>query len=215
MSGAYAYRPKFKDIRVRPPKPGAADDEPVAYADPAPQLCENPGCNRVAEAEAPKSRDRPQDRYHFCIPHAAEYNKHWDYFEGMSEGEIRAHQAASLTGDRPTWAFKASNASREAASMAAKMNSGAGVRDAFGMFGPNGRSARPDIAPGRHLGKLERAALLDLNLDEAADGPAIRARYTELVKRFHPDSNGGDRSAEDKLGRVVKAYKTLRAAKLA
>ena len=215
MSRAYAYKPKFVDIRVRPPKADAPDGEPAAYVDPAPRLCEHAGCNRVAEAEAPKSRDRPQDRYHFCVPHAAEYNRGWDYFEGMTEGEIRAHQAASLTGDRPTWAFKASNASREAASMAAKMNSGAGVRDAFGMFGPGGRSARPDIAPGRHLGRLERAAFADLDLDESADGPAIRARYLELVKRFHPDSNGGDRSAEQKLQRVIKGYKTLRAAKLA
>ena len=34
------------------------------------------------------------------------------------------------------------------------------------------------------------------------------------MKRFHPDSNGGDRSAEDKLTRVIKAYKTLQKAKL-
>ena len=39
-------------------------------------------------------------------------------------------------------------------------------------------------------------------------------RYLELVKRCHPDANGGDRSAETKLQRVIKAYKTLQKAKL-
>ncbi|HEX2560181.1 MAG TPA: molecular chaperone DnaJ, partial [Phenylobacterium sp.] len=35
---------------------------------------------------------------------------------------------------------------------------------------------------------------------------------TELVKRFHPDSNGGDRSSEPKLQRVIRAYQSLRKA---
>ena len=54
-----------------------------------------------------------------------------------------------------------------------------------------------------------------IDLDEDADGPTIRARYIELVKRTHPDSNGGDRSAEHKLQRVIKAYQTLKKAKMA
>ncbi len=43
----------------------------------------------------------------------------------------------------------------------------------------------------------------------------IKARYIDLVKRCHPDTNGGDRSAEHKLQRVIKAYKTLQKAKIA
>jgi DnaJ-class molecular chaperone len=42
----------------------------------------------------------------------------------------------------------------------------------------------------------------------------IRRRYTELLKRCHPDANGGDRSAEHKLQRVIKAFRTLQKAKL-
>ncbi|MGE5388624.1 MAG: DnaJ domain-containing protein, partial [Hyphomicrobiales bacterium] len=43
---------------------------------------------------------------------------------------------------------------------------------------------------------------------------AIRARYKDLVKRLHPDANGGDRSREEKLREIIHAYKTLRAARL-
>ena len=51
-------------------------------------------------------------------------------------------------------------------------------------------------------------------LDERADATAIRTRYAEMVKRWHPDSNGGDRGAEAQLQRVIKAYQTLKAAGL-
>jgi DnaJ-class molecular chaperone len=61
---------------------------------------------------------------------------------------------------------------------------------------------------------MERGALAELDLSDEAQGPEIRARYTELVKRCHPDANGGDRSAESRLQRVIKAYKTLQKAKL-
>jgi DnaJ-class molecular chaperone len=62
---------------------------------------------------------------------------------------------------------------------------------------------------------MERSAFAELDLSEDAEGPQIRARYAELVKRCHPDANGGDRSAEARLQRVIKAYKTLQKAKLA
>jgi curved DNA-binding protein CbpA len=41
---------------------------------------------------------------------------------------------------------------------------------------------------------------------------AIKVRYKELVKRFHPDANGGDRTNEDRLKTVNQAYATLRKA---
>lgn len=212
MSGAFQYRPKFVDIRVRPPKEGEAEREAdVHVLKPGERRCDHPGCLTAASARAPKSRKMMDEHYWFCQPHAAEYNKGWDFFAGMSEGEMLAHQEASLTGDRPTWQFKASKFSREAANFAA----GAGrFADPFGMFRGR-RQQTPDGEPDRRLGRIERSALADLDLTDAATGPEIRARYTELVKRCHPDANGGDRSAEQKLQRVLKAYKSLRKARLA
>lgn len=211
MSGAFQYRPKFKDIRVRPPVEGEAEREADVHAlKPDEVQCDHPDCRRAATAKAPKSRTLMHEHYHFCQPHAAEYNKQWDFFAGMSEGEIRAHQEARATGDRPTWSFKASNRSREAAAQAAR--DGRAFSDPFGIFSAARRRAEAQEAAGRHLGKLERNALADLDLNPDAEPKAIRARYTELVKRCHPDANGGDRSAEHKLQRVIKAYKTLQKA---
>ncbi|MFY9832769.1 MAG: DnaJ domain-containing protein [Methylocystis sp.] len=57
-------------------------------------------------------------------------------------------------------------------------------------------------------------ALDALGLDEAASAETIKSRYKDLVKRNHPDANGGDRSCEEKLREIIHAYKTLRAARL-
>ena len=166
------------------------------------------------EARAPKHRDMPGEFYWFCQPHAAEYNKGWDFFAGMSETQQRAFREDALTGHRPTWSFKADGRSREAAAFAGKMGT-ANQRpgwDPFGMFKSGRHAPRPEA---RSMGKMERNALADLDLDDMAEPAAIKARYHELLKRLHPDANGGDRSMEGKLQRVIKAYKTLRAAKLA
>ena len=221
MSGDFQYRPKFVDMRVRPPK---ANDEGTHKEDvhalkPGERACEWPGCSVAGSARAPKSREMMDQHYWFCQPHAAEYNRNWDFFAGMSEGEVAKAQAARLTGERPTWEFKASRMSREAAAFAAKMGGGANGKgagayaDPLGVFG-SVEAQRASKPVTRQLGKLERRALEEMDLDEMADKAAVRVRYLELVKRFHPDSNGGDRSTEQKLGRVLRAYKTLKAAKL-
>ncbi len=217
MAGAFQYKPKFVDIRVRPPSPEEAAQTDDVYAlKPGERACDHPGCRVAATARAPKSRDMLNEHYWFCQPHAAEYNRNWNFFAGMSEGEIRARQAQSASGDRPTWEFKAGRFSREAAaaSHGFAQGKGQGYRDPFNLFGHGGGRAANEPER-RKLGKLERNALADLDLDDDADGAKIRARYIELVKRCHPDSNGGDRSAEHKLQRVIKAYQILRKAKMA
>ena len=213
MSGAFQYRPKFVDIRVRPPQPDEdvrADD--VNALKPGERACDHPGCRRAGATRAPKSRDLLNEHYWFCTPHAADYNRHWDFFSGMNEAQVRAYQAGSATGDRPTWAFEASRRSREA--MAARSSTDRAFADPLGLFAAARRRAE-QAAQERKIGKIERNALADLDLDASAPAPAIRARYIELVKRCHPDANGGDRSAEHKLQRVIRAYQALRKAKMA
>ncbi|AZS20299.1 MULTISPECIES: J domain-containing protein [unclassified Caulobacter] len=210
MSRPFEYRPKFYDIRVRPPKEG--EDDPahdVLGLKPGEKRCDHPDCRLAGSAKAPKSRDMPNDHYWFCQRHAAEYNKNWNFYAGMSEAQIRAEQETErMTGGRPTWSFKADANSREAAAMAAR--DARHFADPFGIFRAQQRRAEAErSAAERRLGKLERQALADLDLEATADGAAIKTRYKELLKRCHPDANGGDRSAEHKLQRVIKAYKQL------
>ncbi len=170
MTTAFQYRPRFVDIRVRPPKPDpestAADD---AAAEPGERPCDHQGCRLAGVARAPKSRDLLNEHYWFCQAHAAEYNRSWNFFAGMTEEQIRARQTdESFTGGRPTWSFKAGRGSREAAAAASK----GFFRDAFGIFGRNQaqQAAADRAAYDKQLGRLERNALADLDLDATADG---------------------------------------------
>ena len=223
MSASFEYKPRFTDIRVKPPK---SDEEKAAAADvlhrkKGEKSCEWPDCTRPATAKAPKSREQLADFYDFCQTHAGQYNKSWNFYAGMNEAQVRAAQEnEAMTGGRPTWEMKAGKNTREAAAFAAKMGTsnttGSGSwRDSFGLFGRKGDQAPQSPTEDRRVGKLERTALADLDLEPGADRAAIKARYHDLLKRFHPDTNGGDRGAEAKLQRVIKAWKTLKKAGLA
>ena len=223
MPASFDYKPRFKDMRIKPPKAGeAAEAEAdVLRLKPGEKPCDFPDCSKAATARAPKSRERLNDFYDFCQTHAAEYNKSWNFYAGMNEAQVRAaKENEAMTGGRPTWDMKASKNSREAAAFAAKMGTsnttGAGsMHDSFGLFGRrvNEQASKPEDS--LRLGKLEQQALTDLDLDFRTDKAAVKSRYHELLKRFHPDHNQGDRSAEAKLQRVIKASKTLKKAGLA
>jgi hypothetical protein len=137
MPPEFEYKPKFFDIRVKPPKPGEKTkaETDVYTLKPGEKECDWPECRKAGAAKAPKSREALSEHYWFCQAHAAEYNKNWDYFSGMTDAEQRAIYESRATGDRPTWTFSASKQSREAAAFAGKMGTGKGYRDGFGLFG--------------------------------------------------------------------------------
>ena len=79
------------------------------------RLCDRQGCDRPGDCPAPKSPNSPE-RWYFCEEHAGEYNKGWNFYAGMSDGEVRAaKENEAMTGGRPTWEMKAGKFSREAA----------------------------------------------------------------------------------------------------
>ncbi|WP_292054393.1 MULTISPECIES: J domain-containing protein [unclassified Brevundimonas] len=219
MSASFEYKPRFTDIRVKPPKPEEeAAQEDVLHLKPGEKPCDFEGCSKPATARAPKSRERMNDFYNFCQAHAAQYNKSWNFYAGMTEAQIRAAQEnEAMTGGRPTWDMKVSRNSRVTAAMNAKMGAkgaASGWQDSFGLFERRvNDQAGPVMSEAEaRLGRLERQAMADLGLDATATKEAVKARYHELLKRFHPDTNGGDRATEAKLQNVIKAYKTLKKA---
>ena len=83
--------------------------------------------------------------------------------------------------------------------------------DPFGVFGADGARPHPD-AERPTVGNMARKSLKALNLDDRATKPEIKTRFKELVKRHHPDANGGDRSSEDRLREIIVAYNYLKQA---
>ena len=56
------------------------------------RICDRHGCEKPGKHPAPKSPNHP-DRWYFCEAHAAEYNRRWNYFEGLSGEEAKAREA--------------------------------------------------------------------------------------------------------------------------
>lgn len=171
------------------------------------QRCAWPGCTDAGEFRAPvqpggQSGDQPGRWRYLCLDHVREFNAGYDYFAGMSDTEI----------------YEAQHPVRGWDNRARIYNSGPSVPPAWSDFADpldaiaarfRGGLRRPAEQASR-LSAAERKALNELGLDESADRRAIRRAYSERVRRYHPDRNGGDRSHEDRLGRVVEAYQRLR-----
>lgn len=56
------------------------------------RMCDREGCDRPGDRPAPKSPNSPE-RWYFCEAHAAEYNRNWNYFEGLTAEEAAAREA--------------------------------------------------------------------------------------------------------------------------
>jgi hypothetical protein len=169
-------------------------------------ICAAPGCAAEAIHRAPISRRDLKSFIWLCLDHVREYNAAWDYYAGFSEPEIEAHRRADVTWRRPTWPFGTNGVFR--------MNGeGPEIRDIFGVYENVGTAngARYDSAPKHGEPETEeQKALAMLDLAPPVNADQIKIRYKELVKRLHPDANGGDKKAEERLKLINDAYSTLK-----
>ena len=171
--------------------------------------CAIAGCAAVGEFRAPDpdgnapGPNGPGDWRFLCLDHVRAFNGGYNYFNGMSPDEIEDRQSVYGGWERETRAF-ASNGDP-----APRWGDFADPLDAIGArFRRRTVEARAD---GRPLSDADRRNLKTLGLPVDADRRKLRTRYTELVRRFHPDHNGGDRSHEKALQTVIEAYANLKA----
>ena len=200
MSGLKTYKPRFGyDIRINREVPKRA---------PVRQRCTVKGCSEGAEARAPRSRDRMDERIWLCREHLRAHNESWNYFAGMSEAEIERHVLEAVVGHRPTWPLgKRAAADRQAPRTDTSWSYQ--FEDGFAVFEEAAEPVARPRMPKLTKGQLD--ALAVLGLEEPVTLLQLKARYKELVKRYHPDANGGNRDTEERLKQVIKAYGHLRA----
>ncbi|SON57875.1 Chaperone protein DnaJ [Hartmannibacter diazotrophicus] len=204
----------FDRIRVKPDMERAAREIHAG--------CEWQGCSASGGFRAPKGRGREGQYFNFCIDHVREYNKSYNYFAGLPDDAIADYQKDAATGHRPTWKMGVNRAGGEGPDPNGQRSGrarpgrhdGADIEDPFGLFRSGVRGAGGEtVSPGRRrLTPLQQKAFDTLGLDENADKAEIKARYKLLVKRHHPDANGGDRSLEDRLRQIIQAYNYLKTA---
>jgi hypothetical protein len=202
--------PLFDRIRIKPRKAedaGSTTDAP---------LCEHPGCKEPGQYRAPKGRGAEGQYYRFCLTHVREYNAKYNYFNGMADDAVAAFHKDSLTGHRPTWEMGVKRGAAAKQRPDARVARDWEYADPLGILRGEGmaeKRARPE-PPRPRLSAPVLKALDILGLDETADATTIKATYKNLVKRFHPDAHGGDRSFEERLRDIIRAHDTLKAAGL-
>lgn len=170
-----------------------------------PRPCEQPGCPLPGEYRAPRDRMHLNQYRWFCLDHVRDYNRAWDYYKGMAPTEIEAELRSDSGWQRPTWPLGRLGGFNPFESEY--------LRDPLGILRdtPLHKARRERQAPRRDEPPAELRAALDvLDLAWPLDAAALRARYKELAKRFHPDANGGDRQAEERLKDINRAYSLLR-----
>jgi hypothetical protein len=197
----------FDCIRVKP-------DQDRLLRDVHPP-CDWEGCTAPASHRAPMGRGREGQYFNFCLDHVRQYNKSYNYFDGMSDEDVARYQKAAVTGHRPTWSMGTRSGAATRDAKREGFMHGFSVDDVFGFFGRATIGGEPrGYTSARPVRRAERKCLTALGLDETATGSDIKARYKALVKRHHPDRNGGDRRSEDKLREVIQAYNYLKQAGL-
>lgn len=165
--------------------------------------CAVPGCGAPGEFKAPlqpANFDGPGSWRFLCLDHVREHNSKYNFFDGMSPEEIADAQSPLAGWGPPSRKFAANGADPPP-----RWSDFSDPLDAISTRFGHIKSGKPS-----RFSKAERRALAVLGISEDADRHALRQSYSHLVRRYHPDKNGGDRSHESRLGEVIEAYQLLR-----
>lgn len=171
------------------------------------RYCDWPDCTNQAGYRAPKDRTQLRQYFWFCLEHVREYNARWDFYKGMTPGQIEAQLRADVSWQRPSW----------------KLGTRGGqdfneeeILDPLDLLNAT-RARRAQAARQRSKREAEAAPpglrdhLRTLSLDWPLTLDLLKTRYRELARKHHPDTNAGDREAEDRFKTVNVAYATIRA----
>ena len=201
-----SYRPRLKPL--------SAEEQ----TDPDVRRCDVPGCPNAGLYRAPRSPKSLRDYYWFCLDHVREYNKNWNFFSGMDDSQVEESMRADSVwgrGTRPMGGWRAAedrlrDTARQAFDEDTRWESASARRKRYEREEEGqANSYRPNAEIADALAHLNLDGLIpgvDLEFD------TVRARYIQLVKKFHPDHNAGDKAAEEKLKSINQAFAVLKAA---
>lgn len=199
----------FDAVRIRRRDPAPEPQQPRAQ-------CAWAGCTLPAAHKAPRGHGR-EGHYLFCLDHVRQYNKAYNHFANMNPEEIEEYilRNGSSGSARPDWDARADNkpSGRKGTGWRPRDWSGKRINDPFNVFARYNRNqARNPIKEReRRLLEADRLALEMLGLDGRPASDQIKSAYKSMVKKHHPDANGGDKGSEERLRNIIAAYSHLKA----
>lgn len=189
--------PKRKaDMRHFMPPPSNVEVENTVKA----QICEHAYCQQKGEHKAPKSKNNLREYQWLCSDHIKEFNKQWNYFDGMGEEEIVEFQKDAAFGHRPTWQLGGNRSEAEAR-----------LHDAVNRFSgwDNKLHRKVTDAFTRDIPRQQHDALAVFDLQHPTTHADIKKAYKALVKTHHPDVNGSSAASEEMFKQITAAYRLL------
>ena len=157
--------------------------------------CEHAGCTKAGSCRCPKTRDL-REYWYFCPEHAAEYNKNWNYYAGMSADEIEEDW------ERQTFGSPLKDKDKANADEADYIKF---LNDFI-----NGRSAFDKIPKKTALPGPVMSALKVFDLPISASWREVGVHYRALAKKHHPDTATNKTAAATEFARISAAYDTLK-----
>jgi hypothetical protein len=145
-------------------------------------------------------KDNSKNYRWLCEKHIVSFNKSWDYFDGMNQGEIEDFLKSDMTWHRPTQKFGSSDNFFNILWNNA-------LNDKFNFFK---QEKNTHSLNEKKLSEKDVDAFKIMELELNASWPIIQKKFKTLVKKFHPDKNSGNKQFEDKLKKITLAYSHLR-----
>ncbi len=185
--------------RTRPTRAKSYDPDPAAPG----RCCDVTGCPNEGGYRAPKSRDSLRDYFWFCLDHVRAYNASWDFYKGMTPGQIEAHMRDDTGWQRPTWPLGRLGGGMPEEDL---------VHDRLDILGAAGMRQGRQRGQGPAQGAPPdlRQPLDTLGLHWPVSLDEVKTRYKALAKTHHPDANGGDRKSEERFKVINLAYAQVR-----
>lgn len=186
------------------PNQASPDDITDGHAN----CCAWDGCDALGMYRAPKNRNLAE--YHlFCLDHVRAYNASWNFHADLTCDEIEAEIRSAVTWDRPTWKMgtRGPQFQKGQANVHDPLDLGRGTA-----FDGTDQAKAYKARPRGGQTSAENAALRIFDLTAPLTLEILRGRYKILVKRHHPDANGGSADAEQRMKIINEAYRTLRMA---
>lgn len=165
-------------------------------------MCDHPDCKEKGEFKAPKNRGL-NEHFHFCLEHVQQYNKAWDFFDGMGETDIEDQIRNSATWDRPTWNTGSAEDMEERLKEATRQTAGF---ETHKKKQEKKHSYQPEFVRESEEGK----AMAIMGITPPTTLQEIRTQYKALAKKHHPDKNAGCKKAEERLKNINQAYSLLK-----
>ncbi|EUK17534.1 J domain-containing protein [Commensalibacter papalotli (ex Servin-Garciduenas et al. 2014)] len=167
------------------------------------KCCDMPSCDQLAGYKAPKSRQKLNEYYWFCLEHIREYNKNWNYCRGMTPAQIEQHLKASTVWDKPSW--KLGQLGKTDFLKEQYFRDSLGIFKDHPEFKQKQSQQNKPQAPKELIDSLQTLGLTwPLSLQE------LKKQYTLLARQYHPDTNHRDTSLTEQFKNINAAYSQLR-----